>query len=611
MPGNSSINKIKQLDKNPFVSGRNRGREHNYSFLLRFVVLSWLVFLLTACGATSVETEFPDQNLSQDNTTFQEDTAEVNDRACAYFYFLWGKTAENHQRYEEAQEAYEKALLCDEETQYLKRSLAIIFIKMNRREQAVEILRQIISNNPGDTENRVLLAKVYSSMGRNDDAVAVYRELLTIKEDHDTLLMLGTLYAQNKEYEKAREILNRLISLEGDSAMAYYYLARLYREMQDYDKAAAAYEKALEINWFERLAYEVAEFYEDRQEYEKAIVIYRKIVDRGESSDMAKTRLVNLYLTLGKNDKALELLRQLRSVLPESHNVDITISRIFLSQEKYDEAIMILEDVLKTNPELITVRYLLGMAYYRNNNDQKALEQLQSIPAESDLYEDSVLLRIRIMVQSDDLQGAIGLLQEQIDSDATRKPDFYILLASLYRQEEDIDQARKIYEQAMEIYPDDIELLYNYGIFLEKIGEQAAAMARMKQVLALDPENGPALNYVGFTWADNNVHLEEALQYIKKAVELLPEDGYVRDSLGWVYYKLGNIRQAIIELERASEMVDSDPVIKEHLGDVYLRTGQYKKARTAYEEAYRLYEEETKKNSVREKINAILSGSAK
>ncbi len=536
---------------------------------------------------------------------------EANDMACSYFYFLWGKTAENSNRFEEAQEAYEKALLCDEESDYIKRNLAILLIRMDRKEQAARAFEQIISRNPQDVGNRVLLAKVYSSLGRNDEAVAIYQELLEIKEDHDTLLMLGTLYAQNREYDKAQKILNRLIQLEGESYLAYYSLARLYRELQYYDKVAASYEKALELNWFDRLAYEVAEFYESRQEYDKAIALYRRIIDEDESSDMAKTRLVNLYLTLEENDKALELLREIRSVLPEAHNVDITISRILLSQEKYEEAVMILEDVLETNPELTVVRYLLGLAYYQNNDIQKAGEQLKLIPAESNLYEDSVFLQVRILSESDNYPVAIDHLKKVIVAAATRKSSFYILLASLYRQNEEVELGREVYEQAIILYPDDTDLLYNYGIFLEKIGEQDNAMARMQAVLVLDPDNGAALNYVGYTWADNNVHLEKALEYIKKAVELMPEDGYVRDSLGWVYYRIGDVEQAIVELEKAFEMVGNDPAIKEHLGDVYMHTEQIEKALAAYEEAYKLYEEEEKKESVKVKINGVKARSIK
>jgi tetratricopeptide (TPR) repeat protein len=581
--------------------------DYNRCSLHYFVVLLALVFLTVSCAASSIDSSTPKKVLTGYEEPEQERVAEANDMACSYFYFLWGKTAENNHRFEEALEAYEKALLCDEESEYIKRSLAILLIKMDRKEQAARVLEQITSSNPQDTENRILLAKVYSSLGRNDEAVAIYQQLLEIKEDHDTLLMLGTLYAQNKEYEKAQKILNRLVRLEGDSYLAHYYLARLYRELKYYDKTATSYEKALELNWSDRLAYEVAEFYEGLQEYDKAIVVYNRIIDEGESSDMAKTRLVNLYLTLDENDKALELLRDLRSILPESHNVDITISRILLSQEKYAEAIMIMEDVLQTNPELTVVRYLLGMAYYRNNENYKAEEQLKFIPTESNLYEDSIFLRVKMLSESDNHQGAIDLLQKEVDDAATRKPSFYILLGSLYRENDEVEKGRKIYEKAARLYPEDIDLLYNYGIFLEKIGEQEEAMTKMQEVLVHDPDNGAALNYVGYTWADNNVHLEKALEYIKKAVELMPDDGYIRDSLGWVYFRMGNVEQAIIELEKAAEMVKNDPVIKEHLGDVYLHAEQLDKALAAYEEAYKHFEEEDKKERVQLKINSIKS----
>jgi tetratricopeptide (TPR) repeat protein len=272
---------------------------------------------------------------------------------------------------------------------------------------------------------------------------------------------------------------------------------------------------------------------------------------------------------------------------------------------------MILEDVLQTNPELTVVRYLLGMAYYQINDNKKGVDQLKFIPAESSLYEDSIFLQVKILSETDNYPGAIALLQEQIGDAATRKSGFYILLASIYRENGEDEQGLEVYEQAIRLYPENIDLLYNYAIFLEKTGEQEKAMNMMQGVLALDPENGAALNYVGYTWADNGVHLENALEYIKKAVELLPDDGYVRDSLGWVYYKMGDIDQAIIELEKAAEMVVNDPVIKEHLGDVYMEIEQYEKALSAYEQAYKFYVEEGKKENIKAKINSARSRGTK
>ena len=575
------------------------------------VSLLGAVLLSVSCASQSVVTVPQKKVVTEYIEPEQEEMAEANDRACAYFYFLWGKTAENKHRFEEALEAYEKTLLCDEESEYIMRKLAVLFIKMDLKENAAKLLEQIVSKNPQDTENRILLANVFNSQGKIDEAVSIYKDLLEIKEDHDTLLMLGTLYAQNKEYDKAQKILNRLILLEDDSYLGHYYLARLYLELQYYDKAASSYERTLELNWSERLAFEVAEYYENRQEYEKAILIYNRIIGEGESVDMAKTRLVNIYLTIEKYDTALELLRELRTILPESQSVDLTISRILLGQEKYDEAIMILEDVLKTNPELTVVRYILATAYYRNNDNLRAEQQLKKIPEESSLHEDSIFLWVKMLNDSDKYTEATTLLEQQIGDAATRKPSFYILLASLYRENEEIELGKKIYEQALRLFPEDVDILYNYGIFLEKIGENDEAMTKMQAVIALDPDNGAALNFVGYTWADNNLNLDKALEYIKKAVELMPDDGYVRDSLGWVYFKMGDVGQAIIELEKASEMVENDPVVKEHLGDVYLQLDQPEKAVTSYEESYELYDEEEKKQKITDKINSLKSRGAR
>ena len=242
---------------------------------------------------------------------------------------------------------------------------------------------------------------------------------------------------------------------------------------------------------------------------------------------------------------------------------------------------------------------------------ENAVKQLQSIKPEANVYEDSILVQARILKDSEDLDGAIQLLEKELADTSTRKPSFIIFLAALYRQKEEVERGREVFEQGMELFPDNVELLYSYGIFLEKIKDQELAMAIMQQVLNLEPENAAALNYVGYTWADKNVHLEKAYEYIKKAVGLMPEDGYIRDSLGWVYFKMDDTDQAIVELERALEMVDSDPVIHEHLGDVYLHKGDEQKALSHFEKAYELYEDADKKTIIQEKIDTLRARGAR
>ncbi len=127
----------------------------------------------------------------------------------------------------------------------------------------------------------------------------------------------------------------------------------------------------------------------------------------------------------------------------------------------------------------------------------------------------------------------------------------------------------------------------------------------MEKVLELFPDHPEALNYIGYTWADRNMKLETALKYIKKAVELKPDNGYILDSLGWVYYRLGRLAEARDELEKALKLTADDANIHDHLGDVYRALHDFDKAREAYRKAIELFSEQEKKAAVEKKINEL------
>jgi len=119
----------------------------------------------------------------------------------------------------------------------------------------------------------------------------------------------------------------------------------------------------------------------------------------------------------------------------------------------------------------------------------------------------------------------------------------------------------------------------------DKKGDLTRSVESMRLVISLEPENAEALNYLGYTYADKGIHLDEAEGLIRKALLIRPEDGYIVDSLGWVYFKQGRYEEALRELERAESLIPDDPVILEHLGDVYQKVGTYKKALKTYKRA--------------------------
>jgi len=107
----------------------------------------------------------------------------------------------------------------------------------------------------------------------------------------------------------------------------------------------------------------------------------------------------------------------------------------------------------------------------------------------------------------------------------------------------------------------------------------------LQQLLAIDPNFAPALNYLGYMWAEAGENLERALLLVQQAVDIEPDNGAFIDSLGWAHFQLGQYEEARGFLERAASLVGDDPVVYEHLGDLYVVLGRLEQAREVYERA--------------------------
>src|SRR5262249_39222358 len=122
-------------------------------------------------------------------------------------------------------------------------------------------------------------------------------------------------------------------------------------------------------------------------------------------------------------------------------------------------------------------------------------------------------------------------------------------------------------------------LFYFRGICNERSKQWDKAEADLKKALELYPDQPHVLNYLGYSWIDQHVNLDEGMRMIKRAVEQRPDDGYIVDSLGWAYFRLGNYEEAVKHLDRAVELKPTDPTINDHLGDAYWRGGTQPPAR--------------------------------
>jgi tetratricopeptide (TPR) repeat protein len=163
-----------------------------------------------------------------------------------------------------------------------------------------------------------------------------------------------------------------------------------------------------------------------------------------------------------------------------------------------------------------------------------------------------------------------------------------LLAAEVCQREEDFARSIPFLERLGADGHEDLQILFWLGAAYERTGRPLQAEEQFRRFLEREPDSAPALNYLGYMFADAGTNLDEALDLIERAVELDPDNGAYVDSLGWAHFRLGNYDEARLHLERAAELVGEDAVVLEHLGDVYEVLGEREDAVELYRRALEL-----------------------
>jgi tetratricopeptide (TPR) repeat protein len=188
-------------------------------------------------------------------------------------------------------------------------------------------------------------------------------------------------------------------------------------------------------------------------------------------------------------------------------------------------------------------------------------------------------------------------------------------LGNLLRSGKEFAEASRHYSEAITLIGEKPTRehwghFYSRAVCYERLKRWPEAEADFKKALELDGEQPLVLNYLGYSWVDMNLNLEPALEMIRKAVRLKPDDGYFVDSLGWAYYRLGRFDEAVTELERAVELKPDDPVINDHLGDAYWQAGRRLEARFQWSQALTLKPEPEEVPKIEAKLRSGVQASA-
>ncbi|MBV8769171.1 MAG: tetratricopeptide repeat protein [Hyphomicrobiales bacterium] len=240
-------------------------------------------------------------------------------------------------------------------------------------------------------------------------------------------------------------------------------------------------------------------------------------------------------------------------------------------------AILYLRLALFLDPSNGVAAVTLGEIYERDKSYEQAIAAYGEVPANSPLRQSTDLQIGLDLVALEKYDDAVAHMHKVIEN----HPDdleAYAALGDALRANKNFADAADAYGKAIDLSgpptPSNWLLYYDRGICLERSKQWPKAEADLKKALELSPDQPLVLNYLGYSWVDQGMNIDEAFKMLRRAVDLRPKDGYVIDSLGWAYYRMGRYDDAVHTLEKAIELKPNDATINNHLGDAYWHVGR-------------------------------------
>lgn len=502
-------------------------------------------------------------------------------KAGALAAFIHGSLLEEKADLDGALESFQQALAFDASNTELALRVAQELVKRGKTADAISVLKDSIKAVPNAPTLLLNLALLYSKeLKKPEPAIKYALEALALDPDNFAAYFCAyEIYSDSGQVEKAEQILARAEGLKSASPEFWLQLATLYTRL--YPGGAA-------------------DDQEHPERFAKVDTTLRHVLDLAKDDMAMICKVADLYVLLQKVSHAIPLyVRALRlsgnSQEPLLIGAREKLGRAYLSTGETDKAIEMLRELVRLTPMRVESYALLAEVLESKDDFENALAQHQQV-----LLLDSTQALHYLRVADMQLKLKQPAKAAEVLAEAHQKfpelPQVTYSLAVALSQAKEHTQALTMFRIAMQdaqfAYPQmlNASFYFAYGAAAEQAGDIERAAELLKKAIELDPEKAAsAYNYLGYMWTDRGLNLQEAGQLIAQALQHEPENGAYLDSMGWNYFKRGELALAVQYLEKAVRIIATpDPVLYEHLGDVYESLQNYEQALAHWKKALAL-----------------------
>jgi len=506
---------------------------------------------------------------------------------------------------------------------YLRKKYAVELIKSNQLSKAKDQLVYIVANSDKELRQKakLLLAGVYSTLKNKKKSIKLYKEIVdgTKGSIPEACIFLSKSYVAQNKYKRAFSVLDfcRRNSVKNRASFSYF------KGKLDFDrnrmKTAKRYLKQSlkeDPDYFQSILL-LGHIYELNSKNTQAMKLYKNFIKRKPHSYSVLSKYVNLLFSEGKYRGVIPHLERLLAIDEGNLNLKVRLGVLYTEVGRVDEAKGIFKEILKVVPDSDKVLYYLASLYQQSTENEDAIEYYSKINEESALYHESNIQIAQILnvMALSDKENNKGKGEERLKSFISLKSqksnvlnvELSVILAGYQESNKDYRQAIATMENVrkLEEFSDGHD--YYLAALYERVKEYKKAEKIVKAMLERNPENPHALNFMGYSILERGSDFDAAYKYIRKAVTLKPNDGYIRDSLGWYYYKKGDFKNAYKETLKAWKLVKDDVVITKHLALIYKAMNNYDKAKEYYVEALKNCKVESEREEVLKELEDLES----
>ncbi len=539
----------------------------------------------------------------------EEKDKEVEDNysTAAYYYYMKSERHKQNGEIQLAIDTLEQAIAIDPDSLYLKKNLILLHMLNKDNQSAMKIATEMDRQHPYNEDILVVLAKLKLQSNQIKEAQTLYQQIIKINpKNHDVYILLGNIYINNGQNEEAFKLFSEMVKGFPDSYGAHFFMGKLEANKKNFVRAEKELLKSIELRGeLVEPRFELIKIYKSKltakgskvsqnSQTQKVLNLYEEILKIEKNNIKAAIELPLYLYKNGERTKASAMLIDFGKRYQHDDAMMVGMVKELINNENKDDAVIVFTELLKqdynisgdsaANLDKSAIHYLAGLTFDSLKESKRAIDHFLQVSPDSAQYKKSIFHIAYIYSQLGQNNKSIKFLESK-SGEFPGDTELIAYLSAFYEEDNQLEKAIDMLQQGIKSAPDDTELIFRYGILLDKLGDKNASIAAMKRVIALDSDHASALNYLGYTYAELGNNLDEAEELIKRSLALKPDDGYITDSLGWVYYKKGEYDKAIEFLERAVSLSSGDPVISEHLGDVYKEKKLYSKAIDAYRKA--------------------------